>query len=340
MLEFAYTSRLTFNFCVMAEVATLARHLLMAEVLQLCESVHKQVEEQRLMVYHKGDVHTVVSGPSAAPQAPAEEEAGAYMVTVQRDGQAVVSHSGAGEADAPVSEAASGGEPGSDEPVAVAAPREHVEAEQPLTVVAPVGEVGAGEAVAVVIQGGEGEADETLAMVSACWSAEGPPVADVPAEVEGLVVLEKGQEPQAFIISVDPGKVAPTEAVQLAATAPSTAPEEAAAAAAAAVAMEVEPAPLPPKRKRGRPAKVKQEVVLVEEAPVAPEVPEPRAAPEGKVEGEESLPDDPYKRRLRQRSLGEGGYVRLHMGLEEQMPDKKGTQAPRSAIQKVGEMYV
>ncbi|KAG5833371.1 hypothetical protein ANANG_G00275230 [Anguilla anguilla] len=267
LLEFAYTSSLTFNFCVMAEVATLARHLLMAEVLQLCESVHKQVEEQRLMVYQKGDVHTVVSGPSATPPAPAEE-AGAYMVTVQRDGQAV---------------------------------------------------------------GGEGEAGETLAVVSACWSAEESQAAEVPAEAAGLVVLEKGPEPEAFIISVDPGKVAPTEALQLAATAPSTAPEEAAT-------MNAKPTELPPKRKRGRPAKVKQEVVLVEEAP---EAPEPRSAFEEKVEGEESPVDDTYKGRLRKgRSLGEGAYVRLHMGLEEQAPDKKKAQAPRSAIQKVAQRLV
>ncbi|XP_064166285.1 zinc finger and BTB domain-containing protein 11 isoform X1 [Anguilla rostrata] len=328
LLEFAYTSSLTFNFCVMAEVATLARHLLMAEVLQLCESVHKQVEEQRLMVYQKGDVHTVVSGPSATPPAPAEE-AGAYMVTVQRDGQAVVSHSGDGGAGEPAPVVTPDGEQASEEPVAVVTPGEDVGADQPLAVVAPVGEVGADEPLAVVIQGGEGEAGETLAVVSACWSAEESQAAEVPAEAAGLVVLEKGTEPEAFIISVDPGKVAPTEALQLAATAPSTAPEEAAT-------MNAKPTELPPKRKRGRPAKVKQEVVLVEEAP---EAPEPRSAFEEKVEGEESPVDDTYKGRLRKgRSLGEGAYVRLHMGLEEQAPDKKKAQAPRSAIQKVGEV--
>ncbi|KAJ8256212.1 hypothetical protein COCON_G00200760 [Conger conger] len=320
LLEFAYTSSLTFNFCVMADVATLARHLLMAEVLQLCESVHKQVEEQRLMVYHKGDVHTVVSGQLAAPQAPEEEqeeeeeEAGAYVVTVQRDGQALVNITGDGGAGEPVPEASPDGEQGSEEPVAVLAPGE------------PVG--------VPVVEGGEGDSGETLAVVSACWAAEAPPAADAPPEAGGVVVLEKGPEPQAFIISVDPGKVAPTEAVQLAATAPSAGLEEAAQA-------PEEPAPLPPKRKRGRPAKVKQEVVLVEAAPEVPEVPEPSAAPRAKAEGEEAVVDDPYKRRLRQRSLGEGGYVRLHMGLEEQTPDKKATQTPpRSAVQKVAQRLV
>ncbi|KAJ8350364.1 hypothetical protein SKAU_G00254940 [Synaphobranchus kaupii] len=330
LLEFAYTSSLTFNFCVMAEVATLARHLLMAEVLQLCESVHKQVEEQSLMVYQKGDVHTVVSGPSTTPQAPAEET-GTYMVTVQGDGQAVVSHHGDAVADEPVPEVTPDGEPGSEEPVAVIAPGEDVGAEQPLAVVTPVGELAAGEPLAVVIHGGEAEAGETLAVVSACWSAEEPPAAEGPTEAGGLVVLGKGPEPEAFIISVDPGKVAPTEAVRLAATAPSTKQEEVAS-------VDTDLTPLPPKRKRGRPAKVKQqEVVLVEEPP---EVPEPSPAPEGKVEAEEGVADDTYKRRLRQRSLGEGGYVRLHMGLEGQVQDKKGTQAPGSAIQKVAQRLV
>uniref|UniRef100_A0A4W4EHQ9 Zinc finger and BTB domain containing 11 n=1 Tax=Electrophorus electricus TaxID=8005 RepID=A0A4W4EHQ9_ELEEL len=92
LLEFAYTSQLTFNFCVMAEVATLARHLLMPEVLQICESVHKKVEEQKLMVYHRGDVHTVVASQvmSSQPVAPVESET--FMVAMQSEGQAVVGH--------------------------------------------------------------------------------------------------------------------------------------------------------------------------------------------------------------------------------------------------------
>ncbi|KAG9349629.1 hypothetical protein JZ751_028077 [Albula glossodonta] len=328
LLEFAYTSSLTFNFCVMAEVATLARHLLMSEVLQICESVHKQVEEQRLMVYQKGDVHTVVSGPSAAPEASAEE-GGAYVVTVQSDGQAVVSHGGDMETSEPTPVVAPGAEMGSEESLAVVTPNGEVAADQPLAVVTPAEEVGTGESLAVVIQEGEGGSGETLAVVSACWSAEETQAGDVPAEEVGSDGLAKGAEPEAFIISVDPGKVAKTEAVRLEATAPSSAQQE--------VAMIVDQTAAPPKRKRGRPAKVKQEVVLVEEAP---EVPESSPAVEGKVEGEESLADDTYKSRLRQRSLGEGGYVRLHMGLEGQPQDKKGIQSPRSAIQKVAQRLV
>ncbi|KAJ8253198.1 hypothetical protein GJAV_G00210180 [Gymnothorax javanicus] len=328
LLEFAYTSSLTFNFCVMADVATLARHLLMAEVLQLCESVHKQVEEQKLMVYQKGDVHTVISGDMGTLQTPAQQEqvGEAYVVAVERNVQALGSHTQEDNgSEATSAEVGPNGEQGSEEPVAVVTSGEDIGADQPLAMVSPSGEV-----QALVIRGGEGEAGETLAVVSACWSAEEAQAAGVSAEEGGVVVLEKGPEPEGFIISVDPGKVAPTEPVQLSATAPPTAQEEAEVAV-----MDVEPAPVPSKRKRGRPAKVKQDVVLVEEAPETPEVPEPNPAPEGGAKAEEGPADDPYKRRLRQRSLGEGGYVRLHMGLEEEVEDKKGTQAPRSAIQKV-----
>uniref|UniRef100_A0AAR2LA63 Zinc finger and BTB domain containing 11 n=1 Tax=Pygocentrus nattereri TaxID=42514 RepID=A0AAR2LA63_PYGNA len=82
LLEFAYTSQLMFNFCVMAEVATLARHLLMPEVLHICESVHKKVEEQRLMVYQQGDVHTVVASQTMPSQPVNPVESGAYLVSL------------------------------------------------------------------------------------------------------------------------------------------------------------------------------------------------------------------------------------------------------------------
>lgn len=61
LLEFAYTSVLTFDFSSMAEVAILARHLFMSEVLEICEYVHKQMESQQLTVCHKGNVHNTES---------------------------------------------------------------------------------------------------------------------------------------------------------------------------------------------------------------------------------------------------------------------------------------
>ncbi|KAM4795750.1 zinc finger and BTB domain-containing protein 11 [Rhinophrynus dorsalis] len=61
LLEFAYTSELSFDFSSMAEVAMLAKHLFMHEVLEICESVHKQMESKQLTLYQKGDVTTVTS---------------------------------------------------------------------------------------------------------------------------------------------------------------------------------------------------------------------------------------------------------------------------------------
>uniref|UniRef100_W5KX33 Zinc finger and BTB domain containing 11 n=1 Tax=Astyanax mexicanus TaxID=7994 RepID=W5KX33_ASTMX len=201
LLEFAYTSQLTFNFCVMADIATLARYLLMPEVLQICEKVHKKVEEQKLMVYQQGDVHTVVATqvmPSDAVQP------GAYVVALQSDGQAVVTH----------------------EP------------------------------------------------------AVGP--AEVPPQSEPSVQS---------------------------------------------------PAPATP-RKRGRPPKAKQV------APPPPPEPDPvevdaveSSSTEGEVKKEEQESVDPNKRNLRKRSMREGGYVRLHMGLEKEEQETEVAPVEEEVVQ-------
>ncbi|XP_044140743.1 zinc finger and BTB domain-containing protein 11 [Bufo gargarizans] len=61
LLEFVYTSELRFDFCSMADLVMLARHLFMHDVLEICELVHKQMEEKQLTLYQKGDVQTVAS---------------------------------------------------------------------------------------------------------------------------------------------------------------------------------------------------------------------------------------------------------------------------------------
>ncbi|KFP78741.1 Zinc finger and BTB domain-containing protein 11, partial [Acanthisitta chloris] len=74
LLEFAYTSELTFDFCSMAEVAMLARHLFMSEVLEICENVHKQMEEKQITLYQKGDIQTVESTQNLGGQAEVETQ--------------------------------------------------------------------------------------------------------------------------------------------------------------------------------------------------------------------------------------------------------------------------
>ncbi|XP_030647839.1 zinc finger and BTB domain-containing protein 11 isoform X2 [Chanos chanos] len=340
LLEFAYTSQLTFNFCVMAEVATLARHLLMAEVLQICESVHRQVEEQKLMVYQRGDVHTVVS----AQPAPASEDPRAYVVTVQSDGQALVTHTSPADAEQTVTVLkdddgtaetlallAQCGQAVDGEAMTVVTHSGQAGSAESLAVVAHSGEVEAGETMTVVTHSGQAGSGESLAVVQACWSVEEPQVGDTPST--------ESMEPGAFLINVDPGRVAPTEVVHLAASAPPAVQEE-------PIPRAVEPPPQPkptpppaPPRRRGRPPKVKQAAPPVEE-PEKTKVEEVGPAPEEemKKEMQDNVVEGPNRRSSRKRFVGEGGYVRLHMGLEsEEEEEKKGTSTVK-VTQKRGEI--
>ncbi|XP_068600002.1 LOW QUALITY PROTEIN: zinc finger and BTB domain-containing protein 11 [Brachionichthys hirsutus] len=308
LLDFAYTSLLTFNFCIMADIANLARHLLMTEVLQICESVHKKVEEQKLTVYQKGDVHTVLSSQPVA-QDGSKGESGAYVVTIQGDG--------GGRSPTPVSvvtEAVEGdkeqhAEPGPNETVTLIAHGGDAEPGETVTFISGSAEAMAG-AMTVVTHSGQAGASESLAVVSACLALEQPRVSGAGT----------------FIINVDPEKVSSSEVIQLASAVASD--------AAASPPETAEPeAPAPLKRKRGRPAKVKKEVQMEEFVPQEEEEP---SADEGKGDKPELASDEPNGRRLRQRSIGEGGYARLHMGLEDEEEEKKSSTPPRAATPKRG----
>uniref|UniRef100_A0A7N9AS55 Zinc finger and BTB domain containing 11 n=1 Tax=Mastacembelus armatus TaxID=205130 RepID=A0A7N9AS55_9TELE len=329
LLDFAYTSMLTFNFCIMADIANLARHLLMTEVLHICESVHKQVEEQKLMVYQRGNVHTVLSSQPASQDCP-KDESGTFMVTIQNDGQAVVTTSGVAVACEPlafvapskeayiqqpmtvVSEAAEGdkvqgGQEEQNETVTLITHGGQAEPGQTVTLISGSAEGMEGETMTVVTHSGQAGASESLAVVSACLAMEQPQVA----------------EAGVFVINVDPDKVSESEAVSLASAATAdtvTFPQE-----------TMESAPAPQKRKRGRPAKVKKEVEVEEFIPLEEDDP---SADENHTDRQEITSDDSNKRRLRQRSIAEGGYARLHMGLEDEEEGEKGlasaSVAPRT----------
>ncbi|XP_031696172.1 zinc finger and BTB domain-containing protein 11-like [Anarrhichthys ocellatus] len=312
LLDFAYTSALTFNFCVMADIANLARHLLMTEVLQICESVHKQVEEQKLTVYQRGDVHTVVSSQPAPARDGTKDESTAFLVTMESDGRGVVTQSGEPvafvappEEDAyaqrSVSDVAEGeevhcGEAGQSETVTLIAQ----EPGETLTLISGGADGPEGDTMTVVTHSGQAGASESLAVVSACLAMEEQPPAF-----------------EAFVINVDPGKGSPSEVFKLASE------------ATMAAAVESAP-PTPQKRKRGRPAKAKREVE--EFVPLEEEEP---SADEG--HGDKQDTDDPNRRRLRQRSIAEGGYARLHMGLEEEEGGRGGatSSSPRAVTPKV-----
>ncbi|XP_068176596.1 zinc finger and BTB domain-containing protein 11 [Antennarius striatus] len=340
LLDFAYTSLLTFNFCIMADIANLARHLLMTEVLQICESVHKKVEEQKLTVYQKGDVHTVLAS-QPADQGGSKDESGAYMVTIQSDGGGVVTHRAVTVTGEPLTFVAGPEEAYIQQPVAVVTgapegdkePPTEPEATEAVTLIAHNGLAEPGETVTFISGGAEGlegggmtvvthsgqaGASESLAVVSACLAMEQP----------------QPSEAGAFIINVEPDKVSSSEVVDLASAAASEAtppPQE--PTEPVAPAEPATPAPAPLKRKRGRPAKVKKEVEVEEFVPQEEEDP---SADEGLGDKQDLTSDDPNKRRLRQRSIAEGGYARLHMGLEEGEEEKKGSTPPRAVTPKAG----
>lgn len=299
LLDFAYTSVLTFNFCVMADIANLARHLLMTEVLQICESVHKQVEEQKLTVYQKGDVHTVVAGALATDDTKVEPDA--YMVTIEDDGSTVVTHGACIQQPVTVlthAVAGDGVEAGQSETVALIAHGGEGEHGDTLTLISGCGEGLEGETMTVVTHSGQAGASESLAVVSACLAMEQPQVVDAGA----------------FVLDVDADRHAPSEEVVLESE-----------VAAPTEAQKEETLPVPQKRKRGRPPKVKREVEVEVEGWIPPEE---DPAEEEHGDKQEATPDDLSGRRLRQRYMAEGGYARLHMGLEEEEEVKSVTPPP------------
>ncbi|KAF3834740.1 hypothetical protein F7725_027298 [Dissostichus mawsoni] len=233
LLDFAYTSTLTFNFCVMADIANLARHLLMTEVLQICESVHKKVEEQKL----------TVDGGGVRPT----------------DGGRWRERGSDGDGDGIEMEA------GESENVALIANSEQLEAGETMTLISRGAEEG--DTMTVVTHSGQAGASESLAVVSACLAME-----EEPQNAEATK-LHKLRHPLDMS-------------------------EEAAAAAAAT--------PTPQKRKRGRPAKVKKEEVLEEVEEVVP-LEEEDTLEDDENNGEKLESDEPTGRRLRQRSIAEGG---------------------------------
>lgn len=327
LLDFAYTSNLTFNFCVMAEVATLARHLLMAEVLQICESVHKKVEEQKLMVYQRGDIHTVVSSQPAPPQPITSTASETYVVTMESEGTpgegqslaVITSEIGTAESLALLAGATVDGET-----MTVVTHSGQAGSAESLAMVAHSGQAEEGETMTLVTHSGQAGSGESLAVVQACWSVDEAQVGDTP--------VAESMQTGAFLISVDPGKTDASEIVHLAAAAPPAVQDEPQVAETThqpEPAAAPQPAPAPVKRRPGRPPKVKQQEppppLPSEEEPVEMEGVEDGSAADGEKKEEECL--DPNKRYLRKRSVKEGGYVRLHMGLETE-EEEKSTSPP------------
>ncbi|NXL85357.1 ZBT11 protein, partial [Alectura lathami] len=267
LLEFAYTSELTFDFCSMAEVAMLARHLFMSEVLEICENVHKQMEEKQITVYQKGDIQTVESARSLAEQAAAE-----------------VPLAGGAEQPLPAALAAGG--------VAAAvngAPPSSAEAEEKAELQPGLLPLGHAEAAP----------DDLSKPVEQCGATENYVKVQLVGSVSDSPVCVRQAEP-----SVVGGEDTQSPSGM------ETGENESCKASAETAAEDSELL----KQKLGGQSK---------EQSVSSSPPESTA----------SSQDDTYKSKLRQRSVSEGGYIRLHKGIEKKLQNRKAN--PKSAIQQV-----
>ncbi|KFQ42439.1 Zinc finger and BTB domain-containing protein 11, partial [Nestor notabilis] len=260
LLEFAYTSELTFDFCSMAEVAMLARHLFMSEVLEICENVHKQMEEKQITVYQKGDVQTVEStqnlaeqtGVGMQPKDGAEQpELTASEVPVAVNG--APSSAGTEEAAAPQPDL-SYPEPAEATPDDISKPVEQCETTENY----------------VKIQLLESIENSTVSV------AEAEPSAAEAMDTEGQTETE-GDQNESVKANVDMASEDSSETL---------------------------------KQTHGSQSK---------EQSISDLQPESQ--------------DNTFKSKLRQRSVSEGGYIRLHKGIEKKLQNRKTN--PKSAIQQV-----
>lgn len=257
----------------MADVAVLARHLFMSEVLEICESVHKLMEEKQLTVYKKGEVQTVASTQDLAapngtttPPGP-RNEASTTLSSDLGHCEIVLLVNG----DLPETE--QNGEPG----------------QQPAPQVSP-------------------EAEASVSPVE-CLSDPHP-------EMETAGLATESSQPELE----------------------SAAPRE-----------DVVAANVHPKISKENANSTSQEDGdtgndISPEDTCAKAFPDPSQSPGHPVKDEETLTeatektdsgpdDDTYRSRLRQRSVNEGGYIRLHKGMEKKLQKRKAIS--KSAVQQV-----
>ncbi|XP_020640549.3 zinc finger and BTB domain-containing protein 11 [Pogona vitticeps] len=275
LLEFAYTSELTFDFCNMAAVAELAQHLLMTEVLEICENVHKQMEDKQITVYQKGDVQVVEVSQNLLAQ---------------------------NESEANLLERAEQPLPTEDTVATVNGTCSGTEVEEITT--PEVTLEGASEAIVD--------------------NPPEPPIHPADAETNDDGTTDNEEKAQVMecateqTVSAVPSDPPVAEQVVI-----STVPEcdtdqnvdsEQIMSSEANADVTTEDSQEGLKRKRGRPCKV-------------------QSIPRPQLETSVSSQDDTYKSKLRQRSVSEGGYIRLHKGIEKKLQNRK--PAPKSAIQQV-----
>ncbi|NXO03786.1 ZBT11 protein, partial [Rhinopomastus cyanomelas] len=265
LLEFAYTSELTFDFCNMAELAMLARHLFMTEVLEICENVHKQMEEKQITVYQKGDIQTIELSHSLAEQTETETQ---FV-------------DGAGQPELLVA---------SKVPVAVNGVPSSGEAE----------EATASQPELLPSEPVEATLDGISKPVEQCEATE---------NYTKLQLVDRISESTITILGAEPLVV---EAINT----------------QSQMTVKVD---------KNESGKTNTDTTLGDSLETLKENHGEQSKDQSisiaQAESSVSKQDGTYKSRLRQRSVGEGGYIRLHKGMEKNLQNRK--TSPKSAVQQV-----
>lgn len=254
----------------MAAVAELAQHLLMTEVLEICESVHKQMEDKQITVYQKGDVQIVEVAQNLLEQNETLENLTDRSEQPLPTEDAVATVNGACSStemeDATTLEAAMETAP------------EHLVDNSPKTLVHS-------DDVETVENEMKAQEMECTANQTILEAQAEPPAA------EQVVITTPSENDIDQNVNSEADVITETNSENTA-----------------------EDSQEGLKRKRGRPCKTQSISLSQSETSV-------------------SSQDDAYKSKLRQRSVTEGGYIRLHKGTEKKLQNRKPTS--KSAIQQV-----
>ncbi|NXF82130.1 ZBT11 protein, partial [Sclerurus mexicanus] len=255
LLEFAYTSELTFDFCSMAEVAMLARHLFMSEVLEICENVHKQMEDKQITVYQKGDIQTVESTQNLAEQAEVETQPvdGAEQVKLTAS-------------EVPV---AVNGAPSSAGTEEAAAPQPNLLHPEPV----------------------EAAPNDLSKPVEQCETAENY------IKIQLVGNISNSLYDRLAVEAMDTQSQAETETL------------------------------------KNESNKADVDTAAEDSSEILKQKNNEQSISVSQQESLASIQDDTYKSKLRQRSVSEGGYIRLHKGIEKKLQNRKTN--PKSAVQQV-----
>lgn len=242
----------------------LARHLFMSEVLEICENVHKQMEEKQITVYLKGDIQTVESTQNLAEHTEVETQ------PVDGAEQPELSAS-----EVPV---AVNGAPSSAETEEAAAPQPDLLPSEPA----------------------KATLDDLSKPVEQCETTENYVKVQLLESISNSTMSVMEAEPSA-VEAMDEQSQMETETDQN---------------ESGKTNVDIAAEDCSETLKQNHDGQSKEQSI-------------PVSQPESLA----SSQDDTYKSKLRQRSVSEGGYIKLHKGIEKRLQNRKTN--PKSAVQQV-----